>query len=118
MVKVQSVNYIQRFGIRENVLAYRLAYSLRHSARAIFVTSFTTFCAFMATVPSPIMSISAFGLWGAWMVIADFFLAITGTFINILKPMILFFNLNGLFQVKETWQFRNYDLSKCLVHKI
>jgi len=74
---VQSVNYIHRYKITEDILAHRLAYALRHSARAIFVTSFTTFCAFMATVPSPIMTISAFGLWGAWMVIADFFLAIT-----------------------------------------
>jgi predicted RND superfamily exporter protein len=52
----------------------RMAYAIRRSARAMFVTSSTTCVAFLANVFSPIMPIKAFGIFAAIVIPADFIL--------------------------------------------
>jgi protein dispatched 1 len=43
----------------------RIVYTARRSSKAIFITSFTTMCAFLATATSQIMPIAAFGVFAS-----------------------------------------------------
>lgn len=54
----------------------RLAYSFRRAARAMAITSSTTAVAFFATSISPIMQISAFGLFAGVIVPVNYLLVI------------------------------------------
>eukprot|EP01029_Cantina_marsupialis_P020743 TRINITY_DN4883_c0_g6_i1.p1 TRINITY_DN4883_c0_g6~~TRINITY_DN4883_c0_g6_i1.p1 ORF type:complete len:817 (-),score=224.69 TRINITY_DN4883_c0_g6_i1:591-2762(-) len=58
-------------------LITRMSYTLKRSSKAMFVTSFTTFAAFMATGISDIKPISAFGTFSALLVIANYILVCT-----------------------------------------
>ena len=58
-------------------LEKRVQYTLTRSFKAIIVTSSTTFGAFLANGLSNIVPIAAFGIWAAWVVMADFLLIIT-----------------------------------------
>ena len=55
----------------------RMDYTLRRAAGAMFTTSFTTAIAFIATATSPVMPISAFGLFAACTVIMNYLLVMT-----------------------------------------
>ena len=55
----------------------QMAYTWRRASKAIFVTSFTTGVAFMATGFSEIMSISSFGYFAAIIIPVNYLLVIT-----------------------------------------
>jgi protein dispatched 1 len=57
-------------------LIKRMEYTYRRASKALFVTSFTTFAAFMATGMSDIMPIATFGVFSATLVMANFLLDI------------------------------------------
>eukprot|EP01084_Bolivina_argentea_P244753 409955_1 len=46
----------------------RMSFAFRRAAKAMIVTTATTFFAFMATAFSPIMPIAAFGIWAGCVV--------------------------------------------------
>jgi hypothetical protein len=49
----------------------------QHTVSAVFATSFTTTVAFLATALSPIMPISAFGIFAAFAIVANFVLVVS-----------------------------------------
>lgn len=55
-------------------LKKRMAYTLKRSAKAMFVTSSTTGVAFLANYFSPIMPIKAFGIFAAIIIPVNFLL--------------------------------------------
>merc|ERR1719401_699540 len=61
----------------DDVETKRFAWALRRARCAMLVTSLSTFCGFLACGVSPIPSMSAFGIFGAFVVIFDFFMVIT-----------------------------------------
>eukprot|EP01029_Cantina_marsupialis_P016372 TRINITY_DN3642_c1_g1_i3.p1 TRINITY_DN3642_c1_g1~~TRINITY_DN3642_c1_g1_i3.p1 ORF type:complete len:573 (+),score=165.55 TRINITY_DN3642_c1_g1_i3:68-1786(+) len=63
--------------IVETSLIKRMDYTLHRSAKAMFVTSFTTFSAFVATSVSDLKPISTFGSYAAWLVVVNYFLVVT-----------------------------------------
>mmetsp|Transcript_30331 Transcript_30331/g.34452 ORF Transcript_30331/g.34452 Transcript_30331/m.34452 type:complete len:967 (+) Transcript_30331:157-3057(+) len=58
-------------------LEKRVAYVYRRAVKAMFVTTITTFCAFLATAISEIAPISAFGIFSANMILSNYLLVIT-----------------------------------------
>ena len=70
---------IQENNSNENykILKRRMTFSYRRATKAMFVTQITTFFAFLATVVSEIMPISAFGIWASTIVFCDYILVIT-----------------------------------------
>eukprot|EP00357_Protocruzia_adherens_P000973 CAMPEP_0115006634 /NCGR_PEP_ID=MMETSP0216-20121206/20623_1 /TAXON_ID=223996 /ORGANISM="Protocruzia adherens, Strain Boccale" /LENGTH=954 /DNA_ID=CAMNT_0002373267 /DNA_START=205 /DNA_END=3072 /DNA_ORIENTATION=- len=58
-------------------LEKRVAYVYRRAAKAMFVTTITTFSAFLATAISDLAPISAFGIFSANLILANYFLVIT-----------------------------------------
>eukprot|EP00357_Protocruzia_adherens_P001729 CAMPEP_0115016268 /NCGR_PEP_ID=MMETSP0216-20121206/27324_1 /TAXON_ID=223996 /ORGANISM="Protocruzia adherens, Strain Boccale" /LENGTH=978 /DNA_ID=CAMNT_0002386669 /DNA_START=407 /DNA_END=3343 /DNA_ORIENTATION=- len=58
-------------------LERRTIWTYRKAAHAMFVTTFTTFCAFMATGVSSIMPIAAFGMFSGCYVVCNYLLVIT-----------------------------------------
>ena len=64
------------FRLIKNDVRSRLAFTLRRSARTIFMTSSTTAVAFLACYFSPIMKIRAFGLFSAILVPVTFLLTL------------------------------------------
>jgi len=50
-------------------LRERIVYTMERSAKAIFITSFTTASAFVATAFSPIMPVSSFGIFAAVVIV-------------------------------------------------
>ena len=66
-----------KFSITKGDLDKRMALSYRRASKAMFVTSFTTSAAFLATGFSDIMTISSFGYFAAILIIANYALVIT-----------------------------------------
>eukprot|EP01029_Cantina_marsupialis_P020736 TRINITY_DN4883_c0_g2_i1.p1 TRINITY_DN4883_c0_g2~~TRINITY_DN4883_c0_g2_i1.p1 ORF type:complete len:896 (-),score=296.27 TRINITY_DN4883_c0_g2_i1:443-3130(-) len=62
---------------KDGSLQTRMAYTWKRASKAMLVTSFTTFAAFMATGISDIKPISAFGQYSAVLVIVNFMLVCT-----------------------------------------
>lgn len=62
----------------------RMAETIGHTAAAVFNTSFTTAVAFFATAVSPIMPISAFGIFAAMAIMLNYVFCITLTPVTIL----------------------------------
>jgi len=58
-------------------LEKRAIWTYRKAAHAMFVTTFTTFCAFMATGVSELMPIAAFGIFSACYILCNYLLVIT-----------------------------------------
>mmetsp|Transcript_26054 Transcript_26054/g.29829 ORF Transcript_26054/g.29829 Transcript_26054/m.29829 type:complete len:983 (+) Transcript_26054:77-3025(+) len=58
-------------------LERRSIWTYRKAAHAMFVTTFTTFCAFMATGISSIMPIAAFGIFSGCYVVCNYLFVIT-----------------------------------------
>ena len=58
-------------------LIERMSYSYKRAAHAMAVTTFTTVIAFLATAFSPIMPISAFGIWAALVIFVNYLFMIT-----------------------------------------
>eukprot|EP01013_Petalomonas_cantuscygni_P004608 TRINITY_DN14_c0_g1_i1.p1 TRINITY_DN14_c0_g1~~TRINITY_DN14_c0_g1_i1.p1 ORF type:complete len:1271 (+),score=328.06 TRINITY_DN14_c0_g1_i1:159-3971(+) len=58
-------------------LAIKISVVTARAARAMFVTSFTTFAAFVCTAASPIPSISAFGVYTSIAVVLNYLFVIT-----------------------------------------
>lgn len=55
----------------------RMAFTYRRASKAMFVTSFTTASAFLATGFSDIMPISSFGYFAAVLIVSNYILVIT-----------------------------------------
>lgn len=66
-----------KFAITKDSLDKRMALSYRRASKAMFVTSFTTASAFLATGFSDIMTISSFGFFAATLIVANYVLVIT-----------------------------------------
>ena len=58
-------------------LIQRMSYTYRRASHAMAVTTFTTIIAFLATAFSPIMPISAFGIWAATVIFVNYMFMIT-----------------------------------------
>jgi hypothetical protein len=57
-------------------LAHRLSDVYRKSAKTMFVTSITTIVAFLSNAPSPLLSISSFGIFSAVLIFVNYLTAI------------------------------------------
>ena len=55
----------------------RLSWVYRRAASAMLITSFTTMAAFVATAFSPLSTVKSFGIYAAFVILADFILVIT-----------------------------------------
>ena len=77
--KVGDVHEGQRLASREDVLKSRMAEAYERAMKAIFNTSFTTACAFLANVISPVMPISSFGIYAALCIVLNYIIVITWT---------------------------------------
>eukprot|EP01084_Bolivina_argentea_P157720 274819_1 len=58
-------------------LVERMSFAYRRAAKAMIVTTATTFFAFMATAFSPIMPIAGFGIWAGCVVVVNYCMVIT-----------------------------------------
>lgn len=50
----------------------RFSWVYRRAASAMLITSFTTMVAFIATAVSPLPSVQSFGIYSAFVILADF----------------------------------------------
>ena len=55
----------------------RFAHAWKHAGKAMFITSMTTMCAFIATMSSPLDEIGYFGLFAAILIFFDYVLVMT-----------------------------------------
>lgn len=55
----------------------RFAWAYRRASNAMTVTSFTTFCAFVASGMTPVPAIQSFGVFAAFVVLFDYLMVIT-----------------------------------------
>lgn len=79
----------------------RLAYSFRRSARAMAITSSTTAVAFFATSISPIMQVSAFGLFAGVIVPVNYLLVIM-----IFPPAVIWYERTILAKKEDgSWKY-------------
>ncbi len=62
----------QSEGRKYKSLAHRLSDVYRKSAKTMFVTSITTIVAFLSNAPSPLLSISSFGIFSAVLVFVNY----------------------------------------------
>eukprot|EP00357_Protocruzia_adherens_P026445 CAMPEP_0115036516 /NCGR_PEP_ID=MMETSP0216-20121206/42175_1 /TAXON_ID=223996 /ORGANISM="Protocruzia adherens, Strain Boccale" /LENGTH=667 /DNA_ID=CAMNT_0002416371 /DNA_START=1243 /DNA_END=3246 /DNA_ORIENTATION=+ len=76
-VFVDAWNQSAEIPALRNEFSKRFSYVYRRASKAMFVTTLTTFCAFLATSISDIAPISAFGLFSANLVMSNYFLVIT-----------------------------------------
>lgn len=53
-------------------LLQRFSYTYKHAAGAMFITSFTTFVAFLTNVFSPLLAVSSFGVFSALIVMVNY----------------------------------------------
>eukprot|EP01083_Nonionella_stella_P149835 476462_1 len=75
---VQSAHFVPMRSDNVQVwLVERMDFAYRRAAKAMIVTTATTFFAFMATATSPIMPISAFGLWAGCVVLLNYCMVIS-----------------------------------------
>merc|ERR1719159_1434117 len=58
-------------------LQTRMTWVYRRATSAMFVTSFTTMAAFVATATSPLVDVQSFGVFAAFAILVDFALVIT-----------------------------------------
>merc|ERR1711998_136667 len=58
-------------------LKTRITWVYRRATSAMFVTSFTTMAAFVATATSPLVDVQSFGIFAAFAILVDFALVIT-----------------------------------------
>merc|ERR1719159_20503 len=58
-------------------LRTRMTWVYRRATTAMFVTSFTTMAAFVATATSPLVDVQSFGIFAAFAILVDFALVIT-----------------------------------------
>merc|ERR1711998_824175 len=58
-------------------LKTRITWVYRRATSAMFVTSFTTMAAFVATATSPLVDVQSFGIFAAFAILVDFLLVIT-----------------------------------------
>merc|ERR1711937_257633 len=58
-------------------LRTRMTWVYRRATSAMFVTSFTTMAAFVATATSPLVDVQSFGIFAAFAILVDFLLVIT-----------------------------------------
>jgi len=58
-------------------LRTRMTWVYRRAVSAMFVTSFTTMAAFVATATSPLVDVQSFGVFAAFAILVDFLLVIT-----------------------------------------
>merc|ERR1711959_469433 len=58
-------------------LRTRMTWVYRRATSAMFVTSFTTMAAFVATATSPLVDVQSFGVFAAFAILVDFLLVIT-----------------------------------------
>jgi len=76
-VFVDAWNQAQEHEILMSDLERRISWVYRRAANAMFVTTLTTFCAFLATGLSKIMPIAAFGIFSANVIASNYVLVIT-----------------------------------------
>merc|ERR1719281_2244478 len=55
----------------------RMTWAYRRASGAMFVTSFTTMAAFVATGASPLLNVQSFGIYAACVILIDYLLVIT-----------------------------------------
>jgi|AntAceMinimDraft_1070359.scaffolds.fasta_scaffold01814_2 hypothetical protein len=67
----QSLDELRAEG-KPATLPHRVSHTMRRALHAIFVTSFTTSAAFMATALSPLMPLRSFGIFSALVIITVF----------------------------------------------
>merc|ERR1711988_677467 len=58
-------------------LRTRMTWVYRRATSAMFVTSFTTMAAFVASATSPLVDVQSFGIFAAFAILVDFVLVIT-----------------------------------------
>lgn len=63
--------------VRKEPLSVRMTWVWKRASKAMFITSFTTAVAFLATAISPLPSVAAFGIWTACLVIFNYLFVIT-----------------------------------------
>ena len=61
----------------EMPLEARMKYTYKHTAQAVFATSFTTAVAFFTTAMSDIMPIASFGVFAAFSILMNYLLVLT-----------------------------------------
>ena len=67
----------QTYEVYRNNILMRISYTYRRAAKAMFVTTMTTACAFFATGISDIMPVSTFGIYAATLITCNYILVIT-----------------------------------------
>ena len=76
-VYTDAFNQAREYKQLEGDLSKQIAYTQRRASKAIFVTSFTTAVAFLATGMSDLMPISSFGFFAAIIIPMNYVLVIT-----------------------------------------
>ena len=68
----QSEFHLEGEGVRNPDLEDRLVFTVKRASKAIWVTSFTTSAAFLATAASPLLPLQSFGIYSALVVLSLF----------------------------------------------
>mmetsp|Transcript_16142 Transcript_16142/g.18104 ORF Transcript_16142/g.18104 Transcript_16142/m.18104 type:complete len:977 (+) Transcript_16142:234-3164(+) len=67
----------KQYDVLRNAPIRRTSWVFMRAAKAMFITTFTTFCAFMATAISKIMPIAAFGIFSATLILVNYVMVVT-----------------------------------------
>jgi len=100
-VFVDAWNQSKEHEILMTDLERRISWVYRRAAHAMFITTLTTFCAFLATSLSDIMPIAAFGIFSACVIASNYLLVITAF------PGVVVLREKGLTKYREWKAKRN-----------